>query len=64
MIDRYVVCDTETMLIVGGPYMWDPEAAPGWSPPEAGELMTEAAAFAAGYSNPAPPDPDAPAMGD
>lgn len=56
MLDRYVVCDEETMMIVGGPYMWDPLTGPGWRPPEEGTLKLESTALAEGYAYPPPPE--------
>lgn len=56
MLDRYVVCDPETMGIVGGPYMWDPTTGPGWRPPEAGTLKRETTALEEGYVYPPPPE--------
>lgn len=50
MSGRYVVCDPSNMIIVGGPYVWDGRSI--WTPPEEGELMTEAAAAEAGYAYP------------
>lgn len=61
-VGRYVVADSATMLIVGGPYAWDgvtpwtPPELEG-SPPESYALMTESAALAGGYSYPPPPPP-------
>lgn len=50
-IDRWVVVDSETPTIVGGPYLWDGESD--WEPPQQGHLMTEADAFTGGYQYPA-----------
>jgi hypothetical protein len=47
---RYVVVNTETMLIVGGPYKWDGETP--WAPSEEGTLMLESEALAGGYTYP------------
>lgn len=52
-VGRYVVGDPATKKIVGGPYRWDPVAAPAWTPPESGTLLTEAAAISGGYTWPA-----------
>jgi hypothetical protein len=49
---RYVVVDEADKTIVGGPYKWDGVAT--WTPPEAGTLILEADALAAGYTYPAP----------
>lgn len=57
-IGRYVVCNDVSKTVVGGPYVWDPVAAPGWQPPVAGTLLTVQAAASGGYAYPtAPPDP-------
>jgi hypothetical protein len=47
-VTRYVVVDVPNHLIVGGPYMWD--GVTQWSAPEAGTLMTLAAALTGGHS--------------
>jgi hypothetical protein len=49
---RYVVVDTDRNLIVGGPYLWDGDAA--WQAPEPGELMLERDAADQGHSWPQP----------
>lgn len=56
-VGRYVVVNPATQLIVGGPYLWDPENE--WTPPEitndpdAGyEVMEESAALGAGFTYP------------
>jgi hypothetical protein len=51
---RYVVVDTDTETIVGGPYLWDGLAE--WTPPVAGTLLLESEALADGYTWPPPPD--------
>lgn len=51
MPERYVVVNATDRVIVGGPYLWDGQSD--WSPPEQGELMTQAEALAKGYSYPA-----------
>jgi hypothetical protein len=52
-ISRWVVVNTATYMIVGGPYKWDGVAP--WTPPEAGTLMLEADALEQGYEYPPPP---------
>lgn len=53
---RYVVVDTATKKILGGPFAWDGESE--WTPPVAGTLMPEAEALGSGYTFvAAAPDP-------
>jgi hypothetical protein len=55
-VGRYVVVDENARAIIAGPYLWD--GAGEWTPPEAGTLLPEADALAAGYAYPRP-DPAA-----
>jgi hypothetical protein len=49
-VARWVVVDSDTRTIVGGPYLWDGTTE--WTPPEQGRLILEADAFDAGYTYP------------